>query len=174
MKIYLREVGADDADKIIAWRNSPSIVDKYIDRTPITRESHRRFVENKIKTGLYKQFMVQKLEEDFGVISYSIACVYLKDIDRVNKKCELCMLPSPDYEWVDGAKKQAIQLLLQKAFTEFDINKVYATAFSDSADEIQLLEESGFAKECVMEQEICIDEKFYDLVRYKYLYEWFR
>lgn len=168
MKIYLREVKSDDTDKIIAWRNSPSIVNSYIDRTPVTMESHLDFVVNKIKTGLYRQFMVEKIEEDFGVASYPIACIYLKDIDRKNRKCELCIIPSPDSEWVDEAKLIAIKLLLLKAFEELHMHKVYATAFFDSIDEIRLLKKAGFLFECTLENEICIQGKFYDLVRYKY------
>lgn len=99
MKIYLRPITKEDTDMIVKWRNNPKVSAHCLNKRPITRESHLKFFDENVATGYYQQYIVERIEESTGVASYPIATVYLKDIDKFNRRCELCIFTSDDVEW---------------------------------------------------------------------------
>ena len=156
--IVLREVTLEDGKYIVEWRNSLNVNIHVLNRENISLESNKQFFEDKILSGKYKQYIVEKILDNYPVI-YNIATVYLKDIDYANKRCEICIIPNNDEEWNEETKVQAINQLVDKAFNELDIKKIYSYVFQDCEDEIQLMKNSGFLEECVLK-----DEVFYSLV----------
>lgn len=161
MKIYLTPVTKEDGKLIVKWRNSPIVSHHCFNRTPITEESNDKFYKDNVETGHYKQYMVNRLDDQYGVISYPIATVYLKDMDKVNKRCELCIFTSDDEEWNTESQKIAIQLLLKKAFGEFGMHKVYSYVFSCFHDEKNLLENAGFHVEAILKEEALSPDGIY-------------
>ena len=153
MRIYLRPVTLADGANIVRWRNTKSVASHCFDSSPITAESNERFFHAFVETGKYKQFIVERVEEDFGVASYPIATVYLKDMDLLNGRCELCIFTSADQEWNTESQATAIRLLLQKAFDEYGIFKVYSYVFAANEDEVELLSNAGFSREALLKGE---------------------
>ena len=126
------------------WRNSPKVSSHCFNKKPITKESHLDFFDKNIVPGYYQQYIVERVEEQYGVAAYPIATVYLKDIDRVNRRCELCIFTSDDEEWNTESQAIAIKMLLKKAFEELYIHKVYSYVFYKYLDEAELLKRAGF------------------------------
>ncbi|SDA79146.1 Protein N-acetyltransferase, RimJ/RimL family [Butyrivibrio sp. INlla18] len=153
MNVFLRPINEDDGKLIVRWRNNPKVAMHCFNRTPVTEESHRKFYEEQVKTGNYKQFIVEKIEESSGVCFYPIATVYLKDIDRTNKRCQLCIFTSDDEEWNTECQMIAINKLLMIAFEELGMHKVYSFVFTRYSDEKELLENAGLTVETVMKSE---------------------
>jgi len=153
MKIYLRPISLEDGATIVKWRNSANVSDHCFDKTPITVESNERFFHTYIETGKYKQFIVERVDEDYGVASYPIATVYLKDFDKVNNRCELCIFTSDDQEWNTESQSYAVDLLLKKAFNEYGMHKVYTFVFAENSDEISLMKKAGLVEEAVLKKE---------------------
>ena len=81
------------------------------------------------------------------------ATVYLKDMDLLNGRCELCIFTSADQEWNTESQATAIRLLLQKAFDEYGIFKVYSYVFAANEDEVELLSNAGFSREALLKGE---------------------
>ena len=96
MKIYLRPITLEDGRHLVKWRNDKNVINHCLTRSTITEDSNREFFKNYVQTGKYIQFMVERLDEDFPMVAYPIATVYLKDMDYVNKRCELCIFTSTD------------------------------------------------------------------------------
>ncbi len=166
MRIYLRPVKLNDGAYIVKWRNSKNVARHCFDKTPITFESNEAFFKSNIETGKYKQYIVERIEEDFGVASYPIATVYLKDIDTVNNRCELCIFTSDDEEWNTESQSIAIKMLLEKAFSEFHMHKVYTYVFEANKDEILLMETAGLKKEAILRKEASDETgNFVDVLR---------
>lgn len=161
MKIYLQPITEEDGKLIVKWRNSPQVSMHCFNRKPVTLESNREFYKLFVETGCYMQYIVYRIDDEYGVISYPIATVYLKDIDRTNRRCELCIFTSDDEEWNTESQTQAIRLLLEKAFGELDMHKVYSYVFACFPDEIMLLERAGFSREAVLEKEALAPEGVY-------------
>lgn len=172
MQIYLRPITKDDTDVIVKWRNSPKVSSHCLNKKPITRESHLDFFDKNIVPGYYQQYIVERVDENFGTFSYPIATVYLKDIDRVNRRCELCIFTSDDEEWNTESQAIAIKQLLKKAFEELYIHKVYSYVFYKYLDEAELLKRAGFTTEAILKAE-AVDENgnFEDVVRFSIVNE---
>ena len=167
MRIFLRPVMLEDGTMIVKWRNTPSVSEHCLNQKPITVESNEVFFHEYIETGRYLQFIVERIDEDFGVASYPIATAYLKDIDRTNKRCELCIFTSDDQEWNTESQSIAVKLLLEKAFEELDMHKVYSYAFYKFMDEASLLKRAGFTTEAILKEEaVNANGEYEDIVRF--------
>lgn len=167
MVIKIRPITLSDGKTIVKWHNSPNVLNHTFNKTPITEESNAVFFERFVKTGKYKQFMVERMDEAFGAFSYDIATVYLKDMDELNQRCELCVFASDDGEWNDEAKSQAIKMLLDKAFNEYGMHKVYSYVFAEYLDEAELLKNAGFRAEAILSNEAKdMNGKFTDVIRF--------
>lgn len=166
MRIYLREATLEDGPNIVKWRNAPNVSSHCFNKKPITLESNEEFFNYYVKTGRYKQYIVERIDEECGVASYPIATVYLKDIDRHNKRCQLCIFTSNDQEWNDESQSIAVKMLLDKAFGEFEMHKVYSYVFAEFPDEVELLKKAGFRVEAILESEAVNDNGIYsDAIR---------
>ena len=167
MRIYLRPITLDDGPAIVKWRNTPSVRAHCLNQKPITVESNEAFYHNFVEKGYYQQFIVERIDEDFGVSSYPIATVYLKDIDQTNKRCELCIFTSDDQEWNTESQSVAVKMLLKKAFDELGMHKVYSYAFYKFINEASLLKRAGFSTEAILKEEaLSADGVYEDLVRF--------
>lgn len=166
MRIYLRPIKEEDGKLIVKWRNAPAVAAHCFNRNPVTLESNAKFFHEQVETGHYKQFIVECIEELSGVASYAIATVYLKDVDVVNHRCELCIFTSDDEEWNTESQKIAIRILLEKAFKEYGMHKVYSYVFTKYEDEKKLLESAGFREECLLKSEaVGMDGSYDDVYR---------
>ena len=166
MRIILRPITENDTANIVKWRNSDKVRGHCMTKAPITEESHLKFFNEYVLTGKYKQFIVERIEEETGLVSYPIATVYLKDIDNENKRCELCIFTSNDVEWDEEGQSIAIKLLLEKAFGEYGMHKVFSYVYDKHSDEVELLKSAGFTVETVLKEEALNVEGVYeDLVR---------
>lgn len=162
MNIFLRPIEKSDTSLILNWRNSEKVLSHCLSKTPITEESHNKFYKEYIETGKYKQFIVECLEPSTGVAAYPIATVYLKDMDMVNKRCELCVFTSNDSEWVEESQSKAVSMLIEKAFNEYGMHKVYTYAFYKFNEEVELLKSAGFSIETILKEEAVNESGGYD------------
>ncbi len=166
MRINLRPITLDDGELIVKWRNDENVRNHCMSRYPVTLESNADFYNEFVKTGKYKQFIVERIEEDLGVVSYPIATVYLKDMDYGNKRCELCIFTSNDNEWSSDSQSIAIKMLLNKAFNEYGMHKVYTYVFFRYSNEIELMKKAGFTVETILKDEVMFEQgKYEDVVR---------
>ena len=167
MKIYLRKITKDDSAMIVKWRNSHNVLAHCFIKNKITIESQEEFFTNFVETGKYAQFIVERMDEDFGAFSYPIATVYLKDMDTFNKRCELCIFTSEDQEWNTESQAIAVKMLLYKAFKEYGMHKIYSYIFYKFLSEAELLKNAGFYTEAILRNE-AIDEygEYVDVVRF--------
>ncbi len=166
MKIFLRPITENDGANIVKWRNSNKVKNHCMTKAPITLESNQKFYRDNVLTGKYRQFIVERIEEETGLVSYPIATVYLKDIDNENKRCELCVFTSDDVEWQAEGQSIAIKMLVDKAFEEYDMHKVYSYVFYKYSDEVDLLKSAGFSVETILKEEALNESgQFEDVVR---------
>lgn len=166
MKIVLRPITLQDGVHLVKWRNDERVINHCLSRSTITEESNKEFFENNVMTGKYKQFMVERLNEDFPMVAYPIATVYLKDMDYTNKRCELCIFTSTDTEWEPESQSMAIHMLVEKAFNDYGMHKVYSYVFYKFPDEVELLKNAGFSSEAILKEEaLNADGKYEDIVR---------
>lgn len=172
MQIYLRPITKEDGRLIVKWRNSPKVSSHCLNQKPITEESNLEFFEKNVVPGHYQQYIVERVEEVTGVVSYPIATIYLKDVDRVNRRCELCIFTSDDEEWNTESQSIAVKMMLNKAFDELNMHKVYSYVFYRFLDEAELLKSAGFTTEAILKNEaINRNGEYEDIVRFSIIKE---
>ena len=87
-------------------------------------------------------------------------------MDYANRKCELCIFTSNDIEWKDTSQSVAIKMLLDKAFTEYGMHKVYSYVFKKFPEEVELLKSAGFTIETTLIEEALNENNVYeDIIR---------
>lgn len=166
MSIWLREITCDDGKFIVDWRNNDNIRRHCMDDSLVTMESNLVFYENNVLTKKCFQYMVEKNDDDFPQCVYPIATGYLKNLDYINKKCELGFFPTYDSEWNGNMERNAVKLLVEKAFSKHGFRKVYAYIFADCIDELALFVSVGFIQEGYFKDELCMaDGKLRSIVR---------
>lgn len=163
MRIFLRPITENDAAHIVKWRNSEKVLKHCMTKTPITMESHMQYYRDRVLTGKNIQFIVERVEEELGLAAYPIATIYLKDVDRENHRCELCVFTSSDIEWEMEGQVMATKMLLEKAFNEYGMHKVYSRVFYNEG--IEMLKQAGFSLESVLKEEVFMDGKYQDIYR---------
>ncbi len=163
MRVYIRPITEKDGVHIVKWRNSEKVQENCMSKTPITLESHMQYYRERILTGKNIQFIVERVEEQTGLVTYPIATIYLKDVDKENKCCELCVFTSSDFEWEMEGQIAATKQILEKAFHEHDMHKVYARTFYNEG--IEMLKSAGFTLEAVLKSEVLINGEYKDIYR---------
>ena len=166
MKMYLRPVTLEDGPIIVKWRNTPSVLAHCLNQELITIDSNKAFFRTHVETGNYLQYIAEKIDED-GESSCPIATAYLKDVDKINRRCELCFFIFNDQEWNTESQIVAVKMLLQKAFDEMKMHKVYSYAFYRFVNEASLLKHAGFTTEAILKEEVINEDgEFDDIVRF--------
>ena len=167
MKIHLRPVELKDGRTIVNWRNDPLVRAHCRSHNPITEEINERFFHDFVETGKYRQYMVERIDEDYYVFSYSIATIYLKDIDYTTKSAELCLFTSNDREWNAESQTLAIQRILEIAFDELKLQTVNSYVFNRFIKEAEVLKQFGFSLDCENKDNLLKDE---DVIKFSLIY----
>lgn len=144
MKIHLRPVELKDGRTIVNWRNDPFVRAHCRNHTPITEEMNEAYFHSFVETGKYKQYMVDKIGEDYGVFAYSIATIYLKDVDYISKSAELCLFTSNDREWNEESQLLAIKRILEIAFNDLKLQTINSYTFKEFIKDAAILNSFGF------------------------------
>lgn len=158
-KVSIRPITEADTDKIVKWRNAPSVMEHFIYRTPLTREDHLNWFYNRVRTGEVFQFMI--IDEEAGE---EVGSVYLRDVDLQNKKCEYGIFIGEDSCRGKGIGSAAAKLALDFAFEKLKLNRVFLRVFADNTRAIKSYENAGFVCEGKFRDDVIIDGKAYDMV----------
>ena len=58
-RVVLRPITDADTDRIVAWRNTPSVMQNFIFRQQFTPEMHRNWLATKVATGQVVQYIIE-------------------------------------------------------------------------------------------------------------------
>lgn len=157
--VVLRVMTENDTANVIKWRNSPLVMENFIYRTPLTEEDHLDWYNNHVKSGDVVQFIIVDTETNTDVGS-----VYLRDIDYFNKKCEYGIFIGEESYLGKGIGSKAAQLVLDYAFEELYLNRVFLRVFAKNIRAIKSYENAGFKYEGTFRDDVIIAGVPYDMV----------
>lgn len=157
--VVIRAMTEKDTANVVKWRNSPAVMENFIYRTPLTKEGHLNWYYNCVKTGKVAQFIIVDTETNTDVGS-----VYLRDIDHSNKKCEYGIFIGEEADRGKGIGSKAAQLVLDYAFEELKLNRVFLRVFSKNLRAIKSYEKVGFKYEGTFRDDVIIEGVPYDMV----------
>lgn len=157
----LRPFEWEDAEKYRQWVNDAAVI-SLVDRVlPVTAEEHRRWYESIISHRQAAIFAVEAIPE-----KQFVGCVWLYDIDCRHRHAELRILVGDKQYWGKGIGQDAISILVQFAFKNLNLHKVYAYVLTTNERALKTFRKVGFIREGVLKQERYVNGKFVDVVRF--------
>lgn len=138
-KVTIRPIERKDTDNIIRWRNSDGVRLKFIDQRLFTKESHEAWLSKFVDTKKVAQFIISVDGEDVGSI-------YLRDIDYDEKTAEYGVFIGEESARGKGVGYEATGLILDYAFNDLLLDKVFLRVYADNEHAIRSYERSGFVR----------------------------
>ena len=83
--VILREICEEDTSNIVKWRNSIAVKSNLFTQTDLTEEQHLNWLNNYVKSGLCKQYIISVVDNGLSV---DIGTTFIKNIDYQNKEGE--------------------------------------------------------------------------------------
>ena len=158
-RVQLRPITDGDTERIVQWRNQPSVRRNFLDQRLFTAESHRAWLEKRVWTGQVAQFIV--LRRDTGE---AIGSVYLRDIDRQNSRCEYGIFLGEASARGHGFGSEACRLACRHAFQTLGLRRVFLRVLADNTAAVRSYEKAGFRFEGRLRRHVCLDGTFHDLI----------
>lgn len=159
MGITIRPITVEDTANVIRWRNNPAVLANFIYQKPFTEEDHLNWLNTKVFTGDTAQFIIEETAS-----KTPIGSVYLRDIDKVHQKGEFGIFIGEDLARGKGYGTLATKLILQYAFQELKLNKVFLRVFADNPSAIACYKKAGFVEEGLFRADVWINGQPRDMV----------
>ena len=150
--VSLRMMTSEDTDKIIAWRNSPTVMQRFLYRKPLTRADHLNWIHNRIETGEVVQFIIVVKETQ-----QEIGSTYLRDINPVSKTAEFGIFIGENANGGHGYGSAAQQLTLSYAYEKLGLKQIKARILADNEASIRMHLKNGFQVLPEEKEEIVLD-----------------
>lgn len=157
--IYIRPITVEDTEALLTWRNSQEVKQFFIYQEEITKEDHLNWLKNKVETGKVVQFIIVEKETE-----NPIGSVYMQDIDHIHKKAEYGILIGSTAKTGKGYGTLAAKLMIQYAFEEMKLHKVYLRVIEGNERAIKSYEKAGFEKEALLRDDVCINGVYKNII----------
>ena len=150
----LRPWSASDLSSLVKYGDNPKIAQNLTDGFPhpYTEESGRNFLEMVSKTN----DLILCIEIDGEAVG-SVGIHLKKDVHRKNAEIGY-WLAEPF--WGQGIISRVIPQMVEKAFGQFDIERIYAGVYGRNMASQRVLQKAGFQVEVTFEKTIFKNEKF--------------
>jgi UDP-4-amino-4,6-dideoxy-N-acetyl-beta-L-altrosamine N-acetyltransferase len=153
------------------WRNDPDIMqfDQPGYLYPVSYEEIEVWFD-KVKNSTNSYSFAIKVKDEKKIIGI---CALL-GIDSKNRNCELSIVIGEKDYWGKGYGKETMNILMNLAFNEFNMHKIYLRVMSFNKRAIKLYESLGFLREGVLKESIYRKGKYYDVLIFGILQSQFR
>lgn len=158
--VKIRPTRLDDTQHIVKWRNDENVKKWLYSQSDLTEEQHISWFHNQVETGRCSQFII----EENWPCGRALGTVFIKNIDQNNQKGEFGIFIGEDWGRGKGYASLASALILDHAFRELKLNRVYLTVFCDNLPAIKAYEKVGFVREGLLRQDILRCDKYVDIV----------
>lgn len=163
----LRAINSEDLETLRAWRNEPCMRRFFREVTEINKEKQRAWFENRVlndKNTIMLGIVDSKSQELIGAAG-------LCYIDWLDRHAEVSLYIGKDNAYIDDKfAPDALRLIIDYAFLELNLNRLWAEVYAIDTAKARLLEENGFALEGIMKKKhftggTYVDSLIYGLVR---------
>ena len=161
----LRKLSVKDIPFIKEWMSDQSINRQFkTDFSVYTYNKIAKFIQDAQDFSSHRHYaIVDEKDEYLGTIS-------LKEIDLINLKAEYAVVLRSKAIGTSAAK-DATQKILDIAFNELKLNKVYLNVLATNLRANRFYQKFGFVFEGTFRQDLKIENEFYDLNWYSILKE---
>lgn len=158
--IKLRKLSASDYTTYHDWRNDIEVMETTSPQLDIyTLEETEQYISAIVSQSTAKGYLIEykETEQTVGIVS-------LINIDYKNRSAECIIDIGVKDMWGKGIGTAAISLILEFAFNELNLQRVYLQVFSFNERAIKLYEKMGFVHEGKFRQALYRSGKWHDIV----------
>ena len=158
--VNLRAVERKDLEEIMKWVNDREVT-KYLSAFlyPVSRAEEEKFLERAMShNDTEKNLVMETKEGDY------IGQISLHKIDWKNRNAELGIVIGNKEYWGKGYGTDAIKILLNHAFNQMNLYKVYLRVFDYNQRGVRCYEKCGFKEEGRLRKGQFYGGKYYDVI----------
>ena len=156
--IILRPVEKTDLERLVTWRNDPSISKYFFNVFPLSMAGQENWFEDLLGREDKRLFIIDTTEK------VPIGTVGLDNIDFKNQRAEFgSLLIQPSHQG-KGFALDATMTLLRFAFDHLNLNRIYLQVFNWNKPAIKLYLRCGFQEEGLLRQSVYKDGGFQDIL----------
>ncbi len=139
--ITLRKLQLKDAEDMLEWMQNPELMKNFrFDASNMSLEKVETFIVKSQNDFLNRHYAIVSNEDEYlGTIS-------LKNIDHESKNCEYAIALRQKVIGT-GVAREGTKLILEIAFDQLNLVKVYLNVISENKRAIRFYEKVGFFKE---------------------------
>lgn len=168
-RLTLRVIERDDLPHFITWVNDPEVTQHLLLYLPINLDDETDWYEGQRKDTTTQNFAIVITQEQ-----RLIGSVGLMKIDHKDQNAELGIMIGDKTQWGQGYGQEAIQLLLDFAFTQMNLHRIYLRVNASHTAGIRCYQRCGFIEEGRLRQVVYHHGRFEDqlmmsLLRSEYL-----
>lgn len=146
------------------WMQDQSLKDSFLLRKDVSRESHQIWFENVNNDETQLIFAIKYNDYHCGNCG-------LKNINYQNNNAELWIyLGNHDFRG-KGIAQGAIQLLINHAFNDLKLHKIYSYVLESNKASLHAFEKRGFVAACYLKDEVYYNNEYVSLYRMEILNE---
>lgn len=158
--LFLMPLSHSDLNDIMKWVNDPEVVKNFqnFDRI-ITPEEEIEVITSLIESPYDKCFSIFRASDDAYIGQGSI-----NQISWKNKLGRLSLFLKPEF-WGQGYAQEVIELLIKRAFDEFELHKLWLMVWATNEKALHLYQKCGFEIEGILKDEYFWQDQFHDIIR---------
>ncbi|MBM4447576.1 MAG: GNAT family N-acetyltransferase [Chloroflexi bacterium] len=157
--VALTSLTVDDLPTLAAWINDREQVLFNAPYKPVHEGQHKAWFESMQNRNDIVIFGIRLLKSN-----KLIGTCQLHSIDHIHRSAELQIRLGEVAERGHGYGTEAVRLLLDFAFKDLNLNRVYLHVFATNAAALRTYEKVGFACEGLLRQAAYIDSRYVDVV----------
>ena len=158
-KVVLRPITDADTDRIVAWRNTPSVMQNFIFRQKFTPEMHRDWLATKVATGRVVQYIIED-----KAAGRAVGSVYFRDVDPVNHSAEYGIFIGEEGARGQGFGTETARLFTDFGFAQLGLHRISLRLLAENEPARRSYENAGFAVEGVFRDMVLLDGRYRDVV----------
>jgi len=156
-KVELRPLAMEDRDRLRAWRNLPAVRRWMFTDHEIGEAEHAAWFAKTMAEPRPRHWIIVADGEPVGLI-------HLYDIDPVARRGTWGFYVADERMRGKGIGAAAHYAVIDKAFGEFDLHKLWSETVADNKAVIALHETFGFTREAVFREHMQKDGRWIDVL----------
>jgi RimJ/RimL family protein N-acetyltransferase len=157
--VTLAALRPEDSPTLFQWINDRELVLFNSAYRPVSQGEHDAWFESIRERSDVFIFGIRLCETD-----QLIGSCQLHSINSISRSAELQIRLGVSNERGKGYGTEAVKLLLQFAFSELNLHRVYLHVFATNPRAIQVYEKCGFVREGLLREAAFIDDRFVDVL----------
>jgi RimJ/RimL family protein N-acetyltransferase len=160
-RIRLRGTEPTDLPNFYRWMNDPEVIQNLLAYTPLSSVDEQNWFDTMMKAPKEEHLYVVEILEDNQWIP--VGSTGFHALDWKNRSVEIGISIGEKKYWNRGYGRDTMRLMLQHAFKDLNLNRVYLSVFETNERAKKAYLASGFVEEGRLRQDIYKNGQYIDV-----------